>query len=917
MRSLAKFILILPLQLFCIIEPDSLKTLDLQHQNLIKLPEGFNYFSVQKLHIGYNPIRTLPVELLNAANLKSLSINYNSFFNLEASTSILKQLKIESLSLNGSNILYLPLEFGEIKTLKYLSVSNNKIEEIPEYFFLHSDLYFLNVSGNKISQLPPEIKFQKNLKTLDLSKNPCINQPQTYQRLQNLNITELAIKGALQIPIGVWNLKTLENIDISEGTFSKVDFPLEVTKNNLKIFNASDCDNLDFATLAPILSSSTLKEIIIGGAKFSGFTNSSISSSVIRLELSGTSLDHFTFSNSLLNLQELVLNFNVINCQSELLNTLSKSDGLKSLNLSNCNLTLLPSQISRMKNLQNLNLSGNKLTSINSILSLKQLASLDVSRCELSKDEIEKLKKALPNTDIICEVAYEKLPLPNAVVTPELFSVSPADPQTIITKNGTSISIPKNSLVFENGKPVKENVVINYTSFYSLADIATSGINMNYNTAETNAPFSSAGMFKLTATASGEKVELKKGAKIDIAFKSNDPEQSYNYYSYDTIKRTWKDIGKDTITRVKKTTPIDTINTANAFVNIQTVRIPQPPMFYRNNAITIKWEINKHKNITGKFSLQTPYKSEKIANDTTKNENFFNELKLINNYRWVIDKEKGASYANDFVKENKLFTSKNEQRRFNRRPRYSIYKTRTDKEIEFDLIPDKENDNFILQFYNNVDTVSYHAFPVVQNRNPDRAQKSIKKMYFAYKDKAKRRKDASKYRHEKFLASYKKFKINMSNYRGILTQNSQLNITNLLNSKVSTDSYGVTRLLQLQGFGVYNCDRPVFVEDPLVFTPDFYNSKGKKMSNVSFQVIDPKENIVVSYYGSQKIKVSKNSILTFLHTEYMPKTAASVFVGKLQTFDSVGKGGKLEVHLSEIPPSLSIGELNEYINSVN
>lgn len=917
MKTLASFILVIPFQLFYGIVPDSLKTIDLQHKNLTRLPENFDYFSVQQLHLGFNPIQTLPAELITAGNLKSLSINNNTSFDIEGSTSIIKQLKLESLSINGSNILYIPLELGEVKTLKYLSVSNNQIKEIPEYIFLHSDLYALNASENKIHQIPEEIKFQKNLRTLDLSKNPCINQPQTYQRLYSLNLTELNIRGAAQIPTALWNLKSIENIDISEGTFARIDFPEDITKNNVKIFNAADCDNLDFVTLFPILSSPSLKEITIGGAKFSGFTNASISSGVTRLVLSGTSLDHFTLSNSLLNLQELVLNFNVITCQPELINTLSKTDNLKTLDLSNCNLTILPSQISHLKNLENLNLSGNKLSSVSSLLSLKQLATLDVSLCELSKDEIEKLKKALPNTDIICNEAYEKLPLINAVVTPEIFSISPTDPQPIITKNGTTISIPKNSLVYENGKAVKENVAINYTPFYSLADIATSGINMNYKTAETSAPFSSAGMFKLTATANGQNVELKKGAKIDIAFKSNDPEQSYNYYAYDTIKRTWKDIGKDTITKVKKIIPVDTVDTTNSFVSNSTVRVPQPPMFYRNNPITLKWELSKHKTKTGKFSIRTEYKNEKTANDTSKNENFFNEVKLINNYRWVLDKEKGASSATDRAKESKLFSYQSEQRRFNLRPRYTMNKTRTDKEIEFTLIPDKENDNFILQFYDDVDTVSYHAYPVMQNRNPDRAQKAIKKMYFSYNEKSQKRKEASKYRREKFVASYKRFKINMSAVRGSLSKNYQKSLTDLMNSKVNTDSYGVTRLLQLQGFGVYNCDRPVFVEDPLVFTPEFYNAKGKKMSNVSFQMIDTKENIVVSYYGTQKIKVSKNSVITFIHTQYNTKVASSVYVGKLKTFDSADKGGRLDVHLSEVPPTLSIGDLNGYINSVN
>ncbi len=919
MVRLFYFSLLLPIQLFCKNVPDSLQTMDLQHRSLTKLPENLSYSNIHALLIGYNPIKILPVELTGAKNLKTLSINYNPQFDFETSIHTIKQLKLESLSINNSNLMYMPLEIGEMKRLKYLSLANNYIKEIPEYIFLHSDLHSLNVGGNMIRHLPKDIKSQENLSALDLSKNPCINSAETYKSLFALrNLVQLDVKGAITLPSSLWDLKTLQKINISDGTFSSLELPKEAHKHSITHFVAEHCDNLDFATLIPLLSSLSIQEISIGGGKFNGFSNDEISTNVTHITISGTQLNHFSFSSSLTNLRELHLNFGSITCQTELVNTLTKLLNLKELDLSHCDFTNLPTQISNLRKLEKLNLSGNKLSSINELFAMKQLAILDVSFCELSKDQIEKLKKELPNTTILCNQENEKLPLANAVVPTEKFSVDPANPQVITTKNGTTISIPKNSLVYENGKPVKEPVTINYTPYYSLADISVAGINMNYKTQETDAPFSSAGMFNINANAGGKNVELKKGSDIKVAFKSTDADQSYNYYLYDTIKRTWSQTGKDTITKVKVAKPLaDSSSVAiNTLINADSIKMPQPPMFYRYHPITLQWDVEKNKKFNGEFYIDTYFPTRKMANDTSINENFYTELKPLTVMKWKMDSEKASSVVKDLIKDNKLASTNSEIRKFRLNPRYYNTNTRTDKQIEFDLIPNKENDNFTFKFYDDVDTVSFSAYPIVQTRNTARAQKTIKKMFFKYKASADQRKKVSKHKRDKFLNAYGVFKINMSNMRSSLAKKNEKEITNLLASTVNTASYGITRVLSLQGFGVYNCDRPVIIENPIVFSPVFYNENGQKINDVNYQVIDPKENIVVSYYGRSNIKVSKNSVITFINNEYADKKS-TVYIGKLNTFDLTSKNGKMDIQLTPVPSDLTIGQLSTYINSTH
>ena len=238
-------ILTFPIQLFCKSNPDSLLTVDLQHKNLTKLPVGLNISHIKTLHIGNNPIIEIPKVLIDAKYLKELSINNDNLFNIDASVPTLIKLNLQSLSLNDANLMYIPLELVQIKSLKHLSVANNYIKEIPGYLFLNSDYQSLDVSNNTIKYLPKEIALQENLKTLNLNHNPCINEESTYNYLSRIqSLSDLTLKGANSIPPSLWNLKTLQKLDLSEGTFNNLNLTPEAHKNSLENIQLKDCNEL-------------------------------------------------------------------------------------------------------------------------------------------------------------------------------------------------------------------------------------------------------------------------------------------------------------------------------------------------------------------------------------------------------------------------------------------------------------------------------------------------------------------------------------------------------------------------------------------------------------------------------------------------------------------------------------------------
>lgn len=912
MNKLFLLALLLPLFSSAKSTPDSLVVLDLQHKNLSTLPNAIQFSKIGTLHLGYNAFVEIPKELIAAKNLNYLSMNFAKNLNLEASLNTIKQLHIETLSLNNSNLIYFPLEFGESKTLRNLYLKNNFIKTIPEYILIHGDFSSLDLDGNQISELPKEIKNQQNLNFLDLSQNTCINNSSTYQNLNLLpNLSELNIRGAKTLPFTLWDLNKLQKLDISEGVFTSVTTNTTNANHSLQILKVQDCNLFDFKTLQPILQSNSLKEITLGGSNFNGFENVSLSTNVTYLNLSGDNLAHFTLSNTLTNLESLILNFKTISCESELLKTLTGCANLTSLNLSQCQISRLPIQIFHLKRLQTLNLSNNKLQSIIELFQLKQLQTLDVSMCELTKDQVEKIKKELPNTEIICNQSYGKIPLANSATNTESFSVLPTNPQEIVTQNGTKIFIPKNSLVYANGKPVKENVTINFTPMYNLAEIATSGINMNYEENGTSAPFSSAGMFNLSASVAGTSVELKTGNEIKVDFKSNDASQSYNYYIYDSIKRTWKTIGNDSIKKIRVTKDKDTINVIkNLRVNNSNSVMPQPQIYYKNHPIHIYWNINKNKVYDGTFQMTANIGKWKDVKDTAKRDNYFYELEGIKKITWKLVSTNTKKSIKTFSFDNKLMTYEPEFRRFKLKPRYISSEIRKDKYVEFDIIPNRESDDFVFRFYDIIDTVEFHAYPIISNRSTDRTQKAIKKLYFNYEAKSNERKVITKYRKQKFEDAYKNFKINNANSRNNIFSYQEKNLDELLEERVKTNLYDITRVLTLRGFGIYNCDRPIPYENPIVFNGNFINEKGNHIGSGNIQLVDARLNISQTFYNNTNLKVSKNSIITVILTA----NSGGVYVGKISTFDAKKNEGKLTVQLSNLDPKATINDLNDFIN---
>jgi hypothetical protein len=119
-----------------------------------------------------------------------------------------------------------------------------------------------------------------------------------------------------------------------------------------------------------------------------------------------------------------------------------------------------------------------------------------------------------------------------------IFKLDPTQAATFESPNGSSIEIPANILVDENGELITEEVQLSFTQYHSAADILASGIPMSYDSAGVSNNFESAGMFTLDATVNDKNVYVKEGESMQINLAS-DKEEDFNFYELDEQNGDW------------------------------------------------------------------------------------------------------------------------------------------------------------------------------------------------------------------------------------------------------------------------------------------------------------------------------------------------------------------------------------------
>ena len=149
---------------------------------------------VVTLKLVNNHLRTLPVELYSASQLRRLDLSHNL-------------LEI------------VPAEMFNLANIEYLNLANNKLREIPDTCMWSHTLLELNLSSNKLQTLPLGIQ-NSSLEILDLSHNKFTVIPKCLCRIRSLTSLDLNSMPISSLPKEMENLDHLVNLNVSNANIS-------------------------------------------------------------------------------------------------------------------------------------------------------------------------------------------------------------------------------------------------------------------------------------------------------------------------------------------------------------------------------------------------------------------------------------------------------------------------------------------------------------------------------------------------------------------------------------------------------------------------------------------------------------------------------------------------------------------------
>lgn len=105
---------------------------------------------------------------------------------------------------------------------------------------------------------------------------------------------------------------------------------------------------------------------------------------------------------------------------------------------------------------------------------------------------------------------------------------------------GTVLRIPELAFTDSKGNVIHEAVQIEMEEFHSASDIFLSGITMHYEQNGEDAPFESAGMFRLEGSCNGEEIQVAKGKTLGVQLASKTNEANYDFFQLNEKNGKWE-----------------------------------------------------------------------------------------------------------------------------------------------------------------------------------------------------------------------------------------------------------------------------------------------------------------------------------------------------------------------------------------
>lgn len=304
----------------------------------------------------------------HTSEIESLDVSNNAdiFLPLEFIETAIKLSSLRMVNIRASRF---PLNITEVYKLISLELQRNFIRKVPSTIFKLNNLTILNLQCNELDKLPRGFGRLNSLQLLDLSSNRFVHYPEVINSCTNLLQVNLSYNKIHTLPASMNQLTKLAKMNLSHNKLTSIkDLP---GMKNLRTLNLKHNRITTIKTGAK-----NLQNLFLTDNRISDFDDNLPKLRTLEIQENPmTSISYKEFYP--MNMTSLSLSkAKLASVPQELF---VKLLFLEKLDLSENNLTQLPSEISLLSKLVYLSVARNKLESLPAEFpQLKSLKSLDL-----------------------------------------------------------------------------------------------------------------------------------------------------------------------------------------------------------------------------------------------------------------------------------------------------------------------------------------------------------------------------------------------------------------------------------------------------------------------------------------------------------------------------------------------------------
>jgi Leucine-rich repeat (LRR) protein len=801
----------------------------------------------------------------------------------EFPSEILSCKNLKWLDLSNNGFVKVPTSLGELKSLKHLDLSENQnLSQFDLMYIFDScsfELKSLNLASSGLFFLPDGVALQGDLRSLDLSGNYLTVLPysmMSMSKLRDVNLADNKLKNIAAIANYWWGLK---RIDVSGNSGMNS----EELLLSLCFIDGLGSVTISYLTVLPdefMLFGAD--ELIIKSSTIPKFPRSEYSPKIGRLIFEDCSFENPESTISAINSSQT-----------------TDYVGLREM----VSVDLIP--FLELK-VDSIDIRSNVISDISVISAMTDVSWLDIRDNSISQQSLKTLAANKPGLEMVYQEVVQSSvgispPVANYVQKPTVKKINPGKDQKI-SIGQASFDIPAQSFMLQNGQSYSGPVKLEYTEYTSPEQIFLSGISMTTDFEGETFMLSSGGMFNLEAKDKDDNtLALRPGKKIDVQFGATNNNQNMTTWQMDD-NGVWQAKGENEAVEIFKIDQdlMDSIMNQD-FYEISLAQIVRHRHRYMPN-------IGRGKRLED-FTISFDHLISRMPDEQVTFNGLNIEERIVDKrsqylcqFTFVYDGEFSSKAKRILEEVNDNMDTK--YRRLRIKGFENLYKKEGPNFIpELSLKPNHEKDNFTLTF-SYMDTTFNLPVLVLDKKGNKAGAKKMVKFYKNYLEahanyKLEREANADKIR--PLIEKQKKAVMEKAKKDEEARQKRIWDLREVYRMEANASS--VQRVLTIDGFGLWNCDRRSRMIRPTSFSQTFSSVAGGmiKEEPESITVIDRTTNGVITFKEKSRAffdKMSDNVFIVFF-------TATTV--GVYRNWKEKMNSDKIELKMFDVG-SMSTGD---------